>query len=193
MNDSIRGASPSSSHAIGQPDELPGVIQLYPDASTEPLDVIEANECHYQVGRLCTSRFRRLFNEIRQLRTPVRESSDLDYKLSVAAEDVFMERKRQQMVEGWTIEHDDSHHGGHHEGELALAAASYCMSASADVNPLLTAKARHLEYAEAWWPQHWGRRKPKGARRDLVRAAALIIAEIERLDRKTTRIEGEAP
>lgn len=99
-------------------------------------------------------------------------------------EEIAGERKRQVEVEGWTPEHDDSHHDGHHAGELVLAAASYCMSASADVNPLLTAQRRHREYAEAWWPQHWGTPKPKGARRDLVRAAALIIAEIERLDRR---------
>ena len=35
------------------------------------------------------------------------------------------------------------------------------------------------------WPWHRQWWKPKNARRDLVRAAALIVAEIERLDRAT--------
>lgn len=36
------------------------------------------------------------------------------------------------------------------------------------------------------WPRSWSRAwwKPKNPRRDLVRAAALLIAEIERLDRR---------
>ena len=33
-----------------------------------------------------------------------------------------------------------------------------------------------------WWSKDWW--KPKDKRRDLIRAAALIVAEIERLDRK---------
>ena len=40
-----------------------------------------------------------------------------------------------------------------------------------------------IAWEDKWW-------KPKNPRRDLVRAAALIIAEIERLDRKA-EAEGE--
>jgi hypothetical protein len=40
--------------------------------------------------------------------------------------------------------------------------------------------------AEFWpWSLHWW--KPKSPRRDLIRAAALIVAEIERLDRADSR------
>jgi hypothetical protein len=38
------------------------------DASDEPLEVIEANECKTQFGSLCTRRFRRVFNELAALR-----------------------------------------------------------------------------------------------------------------------------
>jgi len=81
-----------------------------------------------------------------------------------AATDVLAERQRQVEAEGWTIEHDDQHRNG----ELATAAACY-------------AEPKGL-YNFAWpWDREWW--KPKDRRRDLVRAGALILAEIERLDR----------
>ncbi len=83
--------------------------------------------------------------------------------------DVQAERKRQVEVEGWTPEHDDEHNGG----ELADAAACYALSAAG----WSTYAAR-----ERWpWPLEWW--KPSTARRDLVKACALALAEIERLDR----------
>lgn len=87
-----------------------------------------------------------------------------------AIHDVIAERQRQCQVEGWTPWHDDNEHNN---GELARAATCY-----ADTGNHLT-----QEQFDAIWP--WGRSawKPKDARRDLVRAAALLIAEIERLDR----------
>jgi len=44
------------------------------------------------------------------------------------------------------------------------------------------------ELYENFWPWHDGF-KPKGKRADLVRAAAFIIAEIEKLDRTTVASE----
>lgn len=42
---------------------------MYKDfVSTEPLDVIRANECENQLGSLCTARYRALWNEIERLR-----------------------------------------------------------------------------------------------------------------------------
>lgn len=53
----------------------------YDDASTEPLEIIRANECESHVGSLSTRRFRALWNEIERLRSvalalplPVQES-----------------------------------------------------------------------------------------------------------------------
>ncbi|VFT61499.1 Uncharacterised protein [Pseudomonas aeruginosa] len=83
--------------------------------------------------------------------------------------DVQAERRRQVEDEGWTPEHDDEHNGG----ELADAAACYALSAAG----WSTYAAR-----ERWpWPLEWW--KPSTARRDLVKACALALAEIERLDR----------
>lgn len=38
------------------------------DVSSEPLGIIRANECESNIGSLCTMRFRRLWNEIVDLR-----------------------------------------------------------------------------------------------------------------------------
>lgn len=94
---------------------------------------------------------------------------------SQALKDVLSERQRQMEVEGWSIEHDDSYH----EGEMAIAAASYAMPVSA--------KPVHKDYPPFYWPWSLKWWKPSTYRRNLVKAAALIIAEIERLDRKEKR------
>lgn len=87
---------------------------------------------------------------------------------SKAMDDVIAERLRQVNAEGWSYEHDDEHD----EGELAMAAAAYCEHA-----------INQDDNVPGFWPWPAGQWKPKDRRRDLVRAAALIIAEIERLDR----------
>lgn len=88
-----------------------------------------------------------------------------------AIDDVMAERERQNAVEGWTAEHDDTHS----DGQMALAAGCYALNAATErfsdgIVPMF------WPWAREWW-------KPKDRRRDLVRAAALIVAEIERLDR----------
>jgi hypothetical protein len=88
--------------------------------------------------------------------------------MTKAFDDVIAERKRQIDVEGWSHEHDDAHS----LGELAAAGAAYAIRDRADSNP------------PTFWPWDWRWWKPKDRRRNLVRAAALIVAEIERLDRK---------
>ena len=57
---------------------------------------------------------------------------------------------------------------------LIQAAASYCLMA-----------ASLPQSAEDVWPFQWDKKwlKSTSSRRDLVKAAALIVAEIERLDR----------
>ena len=85
--------------------------------------------------------------------------------------EITQERERQISAEGWTPEHDD----GHSSGELAGAAACY---ATTDI-PHWAA-----EYVRARiWPFSTDSWKPASRRRNLVKAAALIVAEIERLDR----------
>jgi hypothetical protein len=90
-------------------------------------------------------------------------------RMSAFALAVLAERRRQKEVEGWTDEHDDREHA---PGELAEAGACYALRA-ATTSPYPP---------DAWpWSREWW--KPTGFRRDLVKAAALILAEGEKFDR----------
>lgn len=88
-----------------------------------------------------------------------------------AARDVLTERRRQVEAEGWTPEHDDEHGNG----EMAEAAA--CYAACAETHSM----TGHPPMSWPWSP-HWWKPSPD-QRRNLVKAAALLLAEIERLDR----------
>lgn len=89
------------------------------------------------------------------------------------------ERDRQINAEGWSKNHDDSHING----ELALAAACYASS-----KPIYIAQYSKMSnmtrFNEAWpWDTEWDKRDKHSRERQLIIAAALIIAELERLDR----------
>ena len=103
--------------------------------------------------------------------------------LSKATRDVMNERDRQWNEEGWTPEHDDKHVNG----EMARAAAGYAFHAG------LSDEWRAKGLPQGWpagWAFSWW--KPTSRRRDLVKAAALILAEIERLDRADARAAAQA-
>lgn len=98
--------------------------------------------------------------------------------LSPALLAIAAERRRQIDTEGWTPEHDDDHKGG----ELARAGAAYAWVAG----------YRHPYPPSCWpWEREWW--KPQDKRRDLVRAGALIVAEIERFERSRKRRRAEGP
>lgn len=90
--------------------------------------------------------------------------------LTDAARDVLGERLRQVTAEGWTPAHDDEHE----IGELARAAACYAANAT---GYRLQSRINIWPWDREWW-------KPSTPRRDLIKAGALILAEIERLDRR---------
>lgn len=90
---------------------------------------------------------------------------------------IAAERRRQIDGEGWTPEHDDMHI----KGELARAAASY-------------ARPRHRSWLDEvegvkrlpadWpWEPEWYKPTPHDRVGELVKAGALIAAEIDRLNR----------
>ncbi len=94
---------------------------------------------------------------------------------SKAAQDVLAERQRQIDVEGFTQDHDEAHA----DGELAMAAICY-----ADPDSVIIDQSSPSDIGIFFWPWEWHDWKPKSYRENLVRAGALIIAEIERLDRQ---------
>ena len=99
--------------------------------------------------------------------------------LARAIVDVAMERQRQVDVEGYSAEHDDQHS----DGALARAAACYASLAGTRKRELLVEGPYSPGSAFTSWPWESVWWKPTTPRRDLVKAAALIVAEIERLDR----------
>lgn len=123
----------------------------------------------------------------------------VNQRFTPAAIDVLLERLRQVEKEGWTPEHDDEHDSG----ELAAAGAAYALHAADHLHahsqgdggneaPIfwpwqdgVCGRGEGPEKTEpAWW-------KPGTPRRDLVKAGALILAEIERLDRASKSSQQE--
>lgn len=97
--------------------------------------------------------------------------------LTPAEHDVLAERARQISAEGWTPEHDDEHVCD----EIAAMACFYAMPPGArDWDASSTGYG--ASFGAAILPEGW---EPKTGdrRRELIKAGALIIAEIERLDR----------
>jgi hypothetical protein len=99
-------------------------------------------------------------------------ASEAGWRDSQAAIDVLAERLRQIEAEGWTPEHDDKHT----KGEMAKAAACYAAG-----YPIATL----WPWGDEWW-------KFSDRRRNLVKAGALILAEIERLDRLSSAPDRRA-
>lgn len=94
--------------------------------------------------------------------------------------DVIAERRRQVEAEGWTAAQDDRY------TSEELRAAALCYMRWKDITiPGVTPGA--WPWAAKWW-------KPTDDRRNLVKATALMLAEIERLDRialRATNTEGK--
>ncbi|HGJ6242435.1 TPA: hypothetical protein ACJGK5_003163 [Salmonella enterica subsp. enterica serovar Enteritidis] len=115
------------------------------------------------LGSLLESEITRLVSKEQQ--APAASSESVSLSLTDALRDVIAERQRQVSVKGWTPDHDDTYTCG----ELSGAAISY-------IEPM---------EAVFYWPAEWhdDSFKPSDERRNLVKATALLLAEIERLDR----------
>lgn len=87
--------------------------------------------------------------------------------MPTALERIAAERARQIAKEGYTPAHDDEHT----DHSIARAAAAYALESSRD------------RAGRAVWPWDQASFKPRDPIDDLVRAGALIVAEIERLER----------
>ena len=84
-----------------------------------------------------------------------------------AIQAVIKERNRQREVEGWTIEHDDAQDSG----GLFYAGRCYFKN-TFDGWP----------YDDEWW-------KPKDRLRNLIRAGAFFVAELERIGRACSTMQ----
>lgn len=93
---------------------------------------------------------------------------------------IAAERMRQIEKEGWVAEHDDEHS----EGQLSDAAACYAMS-EGHRSKYASYNVLHGKPFPRWWPWEfaWWKPTPDDRIKELVKAGALIVAEIERLQR----------
>lgn len=90
--------------------------------------------------------------------------------LTQAARSVLAERARQISAEGYTPEQDD----GYNPGVLALHGGLYACHAYDNLTKKRTPEG--WQWDAKWW-------KSKDPRSNLVKAGALILAELERIDR----------
>lgn len=89
--------------------------------------------------------------------------------MSDGADMIASERLRQMADEGWTAIHDDRYE----EDELIRAATSY----------LDGDRTGEIPPTEWPWAERWWKPTPDDRVRELVKAGALIAAEIDRLQR----------
>ncbi|WP_312126516.1 hypothetical protein [Brevundimonas sp.] len=159
---------------VGDPDELALALQDAKDAVAF-FDKVRAATQDEQIA-VGTDHHNWLQSAIRRLAacdyTHPAPASD---ELPTSIRDIGAERQRQVKVEGWSHERDD----GYVDGDLAIAGACYALLGSRKW--AIDALRRGV------WPKGWSARwlksEPNNPRRDLVKAGALIAAEIERLDR----------
>lgn len=128
---------------------------------------------------------------------PADKIGTIDHTMAVIGE-IAIERSRQVEREGYSREHDDAHR----DASLSIAAACY-----AAPFPVLkeVRYANSIAFEDAWpWDIKYDKRHYAGnsvlngqpatglwRRNLLVKAAALIVAEIERLDRlSSSRKDG---
>lgn len=106
------------------------------------------------------------------------EIFDASYeKVSKAEIEIMGERTRQQEVEKFLPEDDDKYR----DGELTKAAVCYVLHGQGGLKPPFGDGEGSLVSALWPWSKVWW--KPSSRKRDLIKAAALIKAEIERIDR----------
>ncbi len=108
--------------------------------------------------------------------------------MSIDIFEAIAAERRRQIAKGYDAAHDDQHT----KGEIALGAAAYCVS-SVKYEGNGKSNFRTIpQWKPPEWP--WDREEfhPSGdPRTDLISAAAMIIAEIERLSRQAPHSSRE--
>jgi hypothetical protein len=97
---------------------------------------------------------------------------------------IAAERARQVSREGWTSEHDNEHRNG----EMAISAVRYALEDAGREYPELPELEDAREALAAAWPWQSCDWKPKDPILNLVRAGALIAAEIDRRQRAVAAV-----
>lgn len=93
-------------------------------------------------------------------------------------DEIRQERERQKAVFGYTPTHDLLYNK---KGELAHGAIMHCAWQIVDEEDMAIIKSMCDPSVWSWWSADWFR-PGDSRRRSLVKACALIVAEIERID-----------
>jgi hypothetical protein len=101
--------------------------------------------------------------------------------MKTGAELIAEERARQVSREGWTPEHDDEHPAG----SLEIAGRCYAKHAHGQLLGFIAPHGTPMLWP---WDSQWWKPSDDPVR-NLVKAGALIAAEIDRLQRKSAREE----
>ncbi|EPX83463.1 hypothetical protein [Salipiger mucosus] len=159
-----------------------------PDADLSSIEAVLSGDADisYRQGYvvLSTRRFQEILNERDRLLAEARAqiatagAGECANNLDPIFHEVDDECRRQVEVEGWTAENDDRYFAG----RLAAAGGTYALQAA---DTLMGRPAPEREIPRTWSmdPKAW---KPKDARRDLIRALALGVAELKRMQRAET-------
>lgn len=106
---------------------------------------------------------------------------------------ILRERERQITVERWTPDHDAEHD----EGDLLAAALCYATPATSrqfSYKVWAVTSKGSTPVPEGWpWDAKWWKPTPTDRVRELVKAGALIAAEIDRLLRAAHADSGDQP
>jgi hypothetical protein len=156
--------------AANQLEQLEAKVVTQQARIEQLVGTLDYLQCHVNHGGALWRRIRNALSIPDDLSALRAHDEKLLATTTLAAKDVLAERERQKSVEGWTPEHDDQHRKG------ALAAAGGCYALFADYYLAEGHPPEFWPWDAKWW-------KPSLARRNLIKAGALIVAEIERLDR----------
>jgi len=117
-------------------------------------------------------------------------------RVETSIELIVNERRRQIEQEGWTPDHDDKHDGN----QIAMAAACYASPVPLRAHIEVSCGCREAscqhpfgvhKWVEAWpWDKNADKRVKLSRIRQLVIAAALCAAEIDRLQRNPAEEEA---
>lgn len=125
-----------------------------------------------------------LQQEIGRLNRMIVSHADGMENASIAALDILGERSRQRRLEGYDDYHDDQ------LDDWSLASSALAFIEDARLRSTTGGKGFD-DTPPASWPSSKQAWKPKNVRQSLVVAAALLIAEVEKLDRAADKVRIE--
>lgn len=94
---------------------------------------------------------------------------------------IAFERARQMTHEDWSDAHDDQHD----EAEMVAAACCYAALARRQTDGTVRSRAKNIDPPDGWpWEAGWWKPSDDPSR-NLIKAGALIAAELDRLQRRS--------